>query len=55
MKQGVTCYVKITNQLSFETNFQKANQNTGGLQLLPSTKWRKDNQLESLKLSCRIS
>ena len=36
-------------------DFQKVNQHTGGKWLIHGTKRRKDNQLQSLELSCRIS
>ena len=48
-------YVKLTNVLSFKLDFQKVDQHTGGKWLIPGTKLRKDNQLQSLKLPCRIS
>ena len=62
------CYVKIqTNEdiLSSMSNlqpnwclkidFQKVDQHAGGKWLIHDTKRRKDNQLQSLKLPCRIS
>ena len=36
-------------------DFQKVDQHTGGKWLIHGTKCRKDNQLQSLELSCRIS
>ena len=36
-------------------DFQKVDQHTGGKWLIHNTKHRRDNQLQSLKLSCRIS
>ena len=36
-------------------NFQKVDQHTGGKWLIHGTKRRKDNQLQSLELPCRIS
>ena len=36
-------------------DFQKVDQNAGGKWLIRDTKRRKDNQLQSLKLPCRIS
>ena len=48
-------YVKLTNQLLFETNLQKLNQHTEGKWLIHGTKHRKDNQLQSLKIPCEIS
>ena len=41
------CCIKI--------DFQKADQHAGGKWLIYDTKRRKDNQLQSLKLPCRIS
>ena len=35
--------------------FQKVDQHTGGKWLIHGTKRRKDNQLQSLELPCRIS
>ena len=39
----------------FKLDFQKVDQYTGGKWLIHGTKRRKDNQLESLELPCRIS
>ena len=36
-------------------DFQKVDQHAGGKWLIHGTKRRKDNQLQSLKLPCRIS
>ena len=36
-------------------DFQKVEQHAGGKWLIHDTKRRKDNQLQSLKLPCRIS
>ena len=36
-------------------DFQKVDQHAGGKWLIHDTKCRKDNQLQSLKLPCRIS
>ena len=36
-------------------DFQKVDQHTGGKWLIHDTKRHKDNQLQSLKLPCRIS
>ena len=38
-----------------KVNFQKVDQHAGGKWLIHDTKRRKDNQLQSLKLPCRIS
>ena len=48
-------YVKPTVQLVFKIDFQKVDQHAGGKWLIHDTKRRKDNQLQSLKLPCRIS
>ena len=48
-------YVKPTAQLLFRIDFQKLEQHAGGKWLIHDTKRRKDNQLQSLKLPCRIS
>ena len=47
--------VKSTAQLLFKIDFQKVDQHAGGKWLIHDTKRRKDNQLQSLKLLCRIS
>ena len=39
----------------FKVDFQKVDQHTGGKWLIHDTKRRKENQLQSLKLPCRIS
>ena len=39
----------------FKLDFQDVDQHTGGKWLIHSTKRRKDNQLQSLELPCRIS
>ena len=48
-------YVKPTAQLVFKNRFPKVKQHAGGKWLIRDTKRRKDNQLQSLKLNCRIS
>ena len=48
-------YVTPTAQLLFEFDFQKVDQHAGGKWLIHDAKRRKDNQLQSLKLTCRIS
>ena len=48
MNKGLFCYVKLTNQLSVETEFQKVAQHTGGLWLIHGTKHHKNNQLPIL-------
>ena len=54
-KKKVFPYAKLTNLLSFKLDFQKVNQHTGGKWLINGIKRRKDNQLQSLELPCRIS
>ena len=39
----------------FKLGFHKVDQHTGGKWLIHDTKRRKDNQLQSLELPCRIS
>ena len=39
----------------FKVDFQKVGQHTGGKRLIHGPKRRKDNQLQSLELPCRIS
>ena len=39
----------------FKLDFQKVGQHTGGRWLIHGTKRRKDNQLQSIELPCRIS
>ena len=41
------CHLKL--------DFQKVDQHTGGQWLAHGTKRRKDNQMQSLELPCRIS
>ena len=48
-------YLKLSNLLSFKLDFQKVDQQTGGKWLIHGTKRRKDNQLQSLELPCKIS
>ena len=48
-------YVKRTNLQSFKLDFQNVEQHTGGKWLIHGTEPRKDNQLQSLELPCRIS
>ena len=48
-------FFKPTAQLVFRINFQKVGQHAEGKWLIHDTKRRKVNQLESLKLPCRIS
>ena len=68
IKIYIIAYVKIQKKediLSIMSNlqpnyclkvdFQKVDQHAGGKWLIHDTKRRKDNQLQSLKLPCRIS
>ena len=48
-------YVKPTAQPLFKIRCQKVDQHTGGKWLIHDPKRHKDNQLQSLKLPCRIS
>ena len=48
-------YVKPTAQLLFKIDIQKVDQHANGKWLIHDTKRRKDNQLQCLKLPCRIS
>ena len=41
--------------MCFKIDFQKVYQHARGKRLIHDSKRRKDNQLQSLKLSCRIS
>ena len=43
-------YVKLTNPLSFQIDFQMVYQHTGGKWLIHATKHGQDNQLQSLEL-----
>ena len=51
----VSIISNLQPNLCLKINFQKADQHTGGKWLIHDTKRCKDNQLESLKLSWRIS
>ena len=46
-------YVQLT--IAFQTRFLKGDKNEGVKWLIHSIKHRKDNQLQSLELSCKIS
>ena len=48
-------YDKSTAQLFFKNRFPKVDQHARGKWFFHDTKRRKDNQLQSLKLPCRIS
>ena len=66
IKTYIIAYVKTQkNKISIMSNlqpncclnfdFQKVDQHAGGKWLIHDSKRRKDNQLQSLKLPCRIS
>ena len=55
MKKIALNYIKLTDLLSFKTIFQIVEQHSGGKWLIHSTKYHKDNQLQSMQLTCRIS
>ena len=46
---------KLHTRYYFKPDFQKVDQNTGGKWLIHGTKHRKDSQLQSRELPCRIS
>ena len=46
---------KLQTYYHFKLDFQKLDQYTGGKWLIHGTKRRKDNQLQSLELTCRKS
>ena len=45
----------LQSNCCLKVDFQKVDQNAGGNWLIHNTKRRKDNQLQSMKLTCRIS
>ena len=47
-------YVDLQTYYHFQLDFQIMDQHTGGQWLIHGTKHRKDNQLQSLELPCRI-
>ena len=49
------CQIYSPTVVFFKFDFQKVDQHAGGKWLIHDTKRRKDNQLQSLKLPCRIS
>ena len=53
-KQQKSCF-PLCQTYYFKLDFQKVDQHTGGKWLIHDTKRRKDNQLQSLELRCRIS
>ena len=49
-------FISVVSQTHhFILDFQKRDQHTGGKWLIHGTIHHKDNQLQSLELSCRIS
>ena len=46
---------KLQTYNQFKLDFLKVDQHTGGKWLIHGTKRRKENQLQSLELPCRIS
>ena len=48
------CQTYLQTYYDFKLDFQKVDQHTGGKWLIHGTKRRKDNQLQSLELPCRI-
>ena len=48
-------YVRPTANWCLKIDFQKVDQQARGKWLIHDTKRRKDNQMQSLKLPCRIS
>ena len=58
MKNNKNLFSFMSNEQTyyhFKLCFQKVDQHTGGMWLIHGTKHRKDNQLQSLELPCRIS
>ena len=47
--------LNLQTYYNFKLDFQKVDQHTGGKCLIHGTICRKDNQLSSLELPCRIS
>ena len=45
----------LQSHYHFKLDFQKVDQHTEGAWLIHGTKHRKDNQLQSLEITCRIS
>ena len=51
----VVFFMSNLQTYQFKLDFQKVDQHTVGKWLIHCTKRRKDNQLQSLELPCRIS
>ena len=54
-KDSVSIMSNLQPNCCLKFDFQKMDQHAGGKLLIHDTKRRKDNQLQSLKLPCRIS
>ena len=54
-KYYLLCQTYSPTVFFFKFDFQKVDQHAGGNWLIHDTKRHKDNQLQSLKLPCRIS
>ena len=54
-KDSLSIMSNLHPNCCLEFDFQKVDQPTGGKWLIHDTKRRKENQLQSLKLPCRIS
>ena len=54
-KDSVSIMSNLQPNCCLEFDFQKVDQHEEGKWLIHDTKRRKDNQLQSLKLPCRIS
>ena len=56
-KQQKSCFPlsNLKTYYHFKLDHQKVDQHTGGKWLIDGIKRRKDNQLQSLELPCRIS
>ena len=52
---SITMMSNLQTHYNFKLDFQKVDQDTGGKWWIHGTKHRKDNQLQSLELPCRIS
>ena len=51
----MTIYYRVCQTYSLKIDFQNVDRHAGGKWLIHDTKRRRDNQLQSLKLPCRIS
>ena len=54
-KDSLSIMSNLQPNCCLKFDFQKVDQHAGGKWLIHDTKRRKDNQLQSLKLPCRIS